>query len=345
MTFIPSQDLSVFGTTNIGGSSMRPQTTFVPRLMVLVWALFVLCFGGVAAPKDQEGAAKSKNNACHKTSNAMHESCLSGAMSDLSLALAKCVNIPDPSEQKACTKQAKADFNADLETCKAGFEVRKEICEALGGGAYDPVIDPQDFSTTIDNPYFPLKPGTTFIYEGVKAGTTERIEVVVTAETETILGVKCVVVQDTATVDGEVVEDTTDWYAQDNEGNVWYFGELAKQYEGGQLVSLEGSWKAGVDGAKPGIIMEGADTVKVHDLYRQEFALGVAEDMAEVLSLNSTAEANKVVYTGCLETKDFSPLAPDVVENKFFAPGVGQVLTIDVETGEREELLDIIKKP
>jgi len=122
---------------------------------------------------------------------------------------------------------------------------------------YNPIIDSADFVTEIDNLYFPLKPGTTFIYRGETEEGVQRNEVVVTNQTKTILGVLTTVVWDRVwDEDDELVEETYDWYAQDKDGNVWYFGEDSKEYESGVVVSTAGSWEAGVDGAKPGIIME-----------------------------------------------------------------------------------------
>ena len=137
----------------------------------------------------------------------------------------------------------------------------------LAGGqkAYAPHIEPADFTTKIDNEYFPLKPGTTFVYEGA----AERGEMTVTHDTKKVMGVECVVVDDRAWEDGKLIERTYDWFAQDKQGTVWYFGEDTKEYENGKVVSTKGSWEAGVDGAKPGIIMH-ADP-KVGQSYRQEY--------------------------------------------------------------------------
>jgi hypothetical protein len=202
---------------------------------------------------------------------------------------------------------------------------------------YDPVIQPADFVDTIDNPFLPLTPGQTLIYEADTPDGLEHIEVAVTYDTRTILGVACVVVHDTVTLDGQLIEDTFDWYAQDRDGNVWYFGEDSRTYENGVLVSTEGSWEAGVDSAKPGIVME-ADP-QVGDSYRQEYYVGVAEDTAEVVSLNESVTVPYGSFESCVETKDFTPLEPGVVEYKFYAAGVGQVLTL--EGGVRVELIRI----
>ena len=206
--------------------------------------------------------------------------------------------------------------------------------------AYPVTIDPADFGETIDNPWFPLSPGTTWIYEGESDGERERNEVTVTAETKTILGVTCVVVRDIVLIDGEVVEDTLDWYAQDVDGNVWYFGEASKDYEDGELVSTEGSWEAGVDGAQPGIIML-ADPA-VGDSYQQEYYEGEAEDQGKVVATGETVTVPYGTFKDVLVTEDINPFEPDAVEQKSYAPGVGLILAEYVQGGdERIELIEV----
>jgi len=212
---------------------------------------------------------------------------------------------------------------------------------------YAPNIDPSNFVKGIDNPYFPLEPGTTWVYEGQTPEGTERVEDTVLQETKRVMGVECVVLRDRVWLNGELIEDTVDWHAQDKEGNVWYFGEYTREYENGK-VSTEGSFKAGEDGALPGIIMP-ADP-KVGDSYRQEYYRGEAEDMAEVISLNG-AGLNDAVSTpygsfseDVLVTKDWNPLEPDILEHKYYAPGIGLIGEIKV-TGPQEkiELIDLKK--
>jgi hypothetical protein len=213
-------------------------------------------------------------------------------------------------------------------------------CGKKGEETYNPTIDPANFVATIDNQYSPLTPGTTFIYQGQKEGSNQRTEVYVSHQTKQILGVTCIEVRDTVSIDGNLAEATLDWYAQDKDGNVWYFGEDSKEYENGEVVSTAGSWQAGVHGAKPGITME-ADP-KIGDSYRQEYYRGQAEDMAEVLSLNESISVPYGSFNNCLKTKDFTALEPGVVENKYYAPGVGVISTIMVEGGsERSELVAI----
>lgn len=192
-------------------------------------------------------------------------------------------------------------------------------------------IDPNDFVTEINNPYFPLTPGTTFFYEGTKDGDIATDEMYVTHDSKEIIGVTTVVVRDRAFLNGELVEETFDWYGQDKAGNVWYFGEDAKEYENGVVISTEGSWEAGVDGAKPGIAVEAEPYTG--DLYRQEYAPGIAEDMGQVLRLNETVTVPYGTFKHCLKTKDYSLIEPGIVENKYYAPGIGFVFGKMVKGG------------
>ena len=184
--------------------------------------------------------------------------------------------------------------------------------------AYAPHIDPADFTTTIDNNYFPLKEGTTFVYEG---GGAERSEMTVTSDTKKVMGVQCVVVDDREWDGGKLIERTYDWFAQDKKGTVWYFGEDTKEYENGKVVSTKGSWEAGVDGAKPGIIMQ-ADP-KVAESYRQEYYPGEAMDMARVISLNASVTVPYGSFDHVLQTKEWTPLQPGFSEKKYYVRGVG----------------------
>jgi hypothetical protein len=202
---------------------------------------------------------------------------------------------------------------------------------------YHPDLDPSEFGGAVDHPLFPLVPGTVFTY----VAGDEEVIVTVTSATRTILGITATEVHDVASVDGEVVEDTLDWYAQDDDGNVWYLGEDTKELERGVVVSTAGSWEAGVGGAQPGIIMPATPTAGTPP-YRQEYLCGEAEDMGEVLDVHAAATVPAGTYTSCLETHDFTPLEPDVDERKYYCPGVGLVLAVDVAAGGvREELVSV----
>jgi len=216
-----------------------------------------------------------------------------------------------------------------------------EVAGASGPPVPSPDVDPANFVSQVTNPYFPLQPGTTFFYKGVKDGTPTIDKMLVTHETKQILGVTCTVVRDLAFEDGELAEDTADWYAQDVQGNVWYFGEDTRELdEAGNVVSTEGSWEAGVNGAVPGIVMEAAPQPR--DRYYQEFAQRVAEDQATVLRLG----LSRCVAYGCfhdvLQTREWTRLSPDEVEIKEYAKGGGFIRGVIVKGGnERSELVRV----
>lgn len=205
---------------------------------------------------------------------------------------------------------------------------------------YSPTIDPAAFSTRIDNPFLPMTPGTRTIYQAVSDEGRQQTVTEVTRETKKIMGVGTVVVHDTVSLEGKTMEDTLDWFAQDRDGNVWYFGEATKKFENG-TVDTAGSFEAGVNGALPGIVMLG--TPQIGDQYRQEFAKGVAEDTGEVLSVQG---AETTPLTGAakdlLVTKDVDGLDPSSVENKYYARGVGLVLTVNASgAAERDEAIAV----
>jgi len=190
----------------------------------------------------------------------------------------------------------------------------------------------------IDNKYFPLKPGTTFIYKGTKDGEPSSDNFQVTNKVKVIQGISTRVIHDEAFVKGKLSESTDDWFGQDDKGNGWYFGEATTEIATG---SHEGSWEAGVKGAKAGIIMEAQPNVG--DTYNEEFSKGVAEDKATVLSLNEKVCVPLGCFTHVLKTKNTTPLEPTIVENKFYAPDVGVIKEVTVKGGTDEDHLVQIK--
>jgi hypothetical protein len=219
------------------------------------------------------------------------------------------------------------------------------IAAACGDGPtqpqYDPQLDPADFVESVTNPLFPLTPGTTQHYRGETADGVETIVTEVLSETRTILGITATIVHDRVFLDGELIEDTFDWYAQQSNGDVWYLGEDSKEIENGEVVSTAGSWEAGVDGAKPGIIMWGDPAAHLDEEYRQEYYVGVAEDVAKVIGLDESVEVPQGSFTGCIKTEDRNPLEPGAVEHKFYCPGIGLTLEGPVDGSERFELTEI----
>jgi hypothetical protein len=211
---------------------------------------------------------------------------------------------------------------------------------ALPQGGESVSLDPDDFSTTIDNPYWPMKPGTRWTYREIgDRGEVQNIAVTVTSKTKKVKnGVTARIVRDTASLDGKVVEDTFDWYAQHADGSIWYLGEDTAEFKNGRVATREGSFEAGVHGAQAGVIMP-ADP-KPGQAYRQEYLKGVAEDNGEVLSTREMADAPAGHFKHMLLTKDTSGVETDALEYKLYATGVGPVLALGV-SGDvgREELV------
>ena len=284
-------------------------------------------------------AAMDQPNLCRRTAQAVLRSCRRATQSDYWLAWGKCDNLADLVAREGCRNQASADLEDARQNCVEQKDVRLAACERLGGARYDPIIDPSNFVARIDNPYFPLTPGTTFIYEGQTAEGFEHDEFAVTHHTRVILGVTCVEVHDTVTVDGQLTEDTLDWFAQDRDGRVWYFGENTHELEDGLITTIDGTFMAGVNEDKPGIIMTAHPAIG--DFYRQEFSLENAEDFAETISLTASVTVPAGSFHNCLKSKETTPLETDLLEYKFYAPGVGNILTVDARTGDREELVQI----
>jgi hypothetical protein len=226
------------------------------------------------------------------------------------------------------------------------------LAVGLGGAAAPPlptgsepvVLDPADFTTRITNRWWPMRPGTRWVYREIDAdGARQRVVVTVTDRTKLIAnGVTARVVHDVVTRRGRPVEVTDDWYAQDDAGNVWYLGEDTTEYEDGRPVSKQGSFEAGVDGAQPGVVMPARPRRGMR--YRQEYDEGEAEDRASIVSVREQAGTPAGHFRRVLMTRDVNPLEPRVLEFKFYARGVGPVLAIGVSGGsEREELVRYTK--
>jgi hypothetical protein len=193
------------------------------------------------------------------------------------------------------------------------------------GEVYAPLFDPARFPS-VDNPYFPLAAATSFEYQVLE--TDELVTVTVTGDTRVVMGVTAIVVHEYTRSNNQLVEDTYDWYASDVDGNVWYLGEDTTSYEGG-TTSKEGSWEAGVDGALPGILIPG--TPRVGQTYRQAYLEGQVEDHGEVVAVDANVTTSWGAFTWCLVTRDFSPLEPDIEQNKYYCAGTGLVRAISTK--------------
>ena len=213
-----------------------------------------------------------------------------------------------------------------------GSDSDAESNQGLPQGSEPSKLDPADFTLDIDNPYWPMQPGNRWVYrETDTTGKKERVVVTVTNRTKKIAnGVEARVIRDVVTENGTPVEITDDWYAQDKDGNVWYLGEYVTNYENGRVVDHEGSFEAGVDGAQPGIVMPANPEPGL--TYRQEYYKGEAEDKAEVVTVGEDqVEVPAGYFRGVLMTRDLVPLEPKVEELKFYARGVGPVLSVHTD--------------
>jgi hypothetical protein len=217
------------------------------------------------------------------------------------------------------------------------------IPQDLPQGAEPVNLDPKDFTTRIDNPYWPMDPGTRWTYrETDQEGAQLKVVVTVSDQTKKIAnGVTARVVRDTVTRDGELIEDTFDWYAQDKEGNIWYLGENTAEFQNGKLVTKAGSFEAGVDGAQPGIVMPADPQDGMQ--YRQEYYRGEAEDNGEILSTNEKVRSPFGQFENALLTKDTITIEPNVLQYKLYAKGIGPVVALGVSGGpaSREDLINL----
>lgn len=217
------------------------------------------------------------------------------------------------------------------------------VLAALSGPSTSPALPsrhpgPEDFVGRVANPWFPLRPGTTYLYRGVKDGLPSRDVVTVTSVTKTIEGVRCTVVRDRLYLRGRLHERTRDWYAQDRDGNVWYFGEdTAELNPNGSVKTREGSWQAGVRGARAGIFMPARPRPGQTGL--QEFYKGHAEDHFRVIGLAAKVHTPAASSERALLTREWTPLEPGVVDHKLYVEGIGLVLEQAVKGGDERNAL------
>jgi hypothetical protein len=211
----------------------------------------------------------------------------------------------------------------------------------IAASAASSAPSPGDFVRRVDNPWFPLVSGTTFVYRGVKDGKPARDVFTVTRATKTIQGVRCTPVRDRLYLAGRLEERTTDWYAQDREGNVWYFGEETAELDrAGRVTSTEGTWQAGRDGAQAGIYMTARPMVG--QSRRQEYYKGHAEDHFSVLSPHASVSVPYTTSKRALLTKEWTPLEPGTLDHKYYVRGIGEVKEVTVKgPTERAELVSV----
>ena len=320
--------------------------------------LLTLIATGRAESDDPRAAPPGKKH-CSETATDAARGCASAARGDYWTAVGTCINVVDAGARGECTDDARSSRREADQLCKEQLAARRALCGLLGEGRYDPDFDPARFDgdptqPTTPNPLFPVAVGYHWDY----LSDEESVAVEVTPFTKLIDGVTCIVVTDRVTVAGRLVEDTEDWYARAKNGDLYYCGEQTAEIETfasdvpvrPELVSLEGAFKAGRDGAQAGVRFRAHPTPG--EIYRQEFSLGVAEDVAQVLTttyaygqdpeldrLVPKALADLLCAGDCVVTQDTTPLEPDALERKYQAPGIGTFLEIKPDTGSTLRLV------
>jgi hypothetical protein len=302
--------------------------------------------GGLANGTDDEYAWDPKAPVCGQTSRAALEACKNAEREAYWLSIGTCHNLLSEYERKECLAIIRTNQDSRLNLCGEQFKARTEVCRELGEGAYDPEITHHyfvhAFKRVYGNTYFPLKPGLLLSYRKVSPDGNEsnlRSYFDVTNRQKQILGVTCRGVWTmTKTKEGELKQSTLHWYAQDEKGNVWNFGEATQYFDQGVLVSGTGSWTAEENGAMPGIAMYADSDKHQGQAFRPQFFLGKVENIVRVIGmverlplLKKNTKLPKQVHGAYLHTQEFSPLNPASLThpiNKFYAPGVGLVLTV-----------------
>ena len=296
---------------------------------------------------------------CTQTANLIFTGCGHEAENDFLVASAKCLNISGQADRTACSAEAQASRSDATQLCKDQLATRLSACKLLGEGRYDPEFDAKDFDTDFSNlpnpnQYFPIRPGNRWEYRTA----TEIDNVEILNATKLIDGVRCVVAHDAVKVGGFITESTNDWYAQKKDGTVWYCGEETAEFETfrgdkpviPELVDISGHFKAGVERDKPGIIFLASP--KKGDVYLEEFSLANAEDVTQILTttysfgkfpnldhLVPRKLAELLCSNDCVVTKNFSLLEPGIFAHKYYAPGIGVFLEVELDTGTVSQLV------
>lgn len=342
----------------------------MPAMLRSLPARLVVCIGASVAVTP----ALAQGTPCASSAGDMFRSCGFEVQEELRATLANCRQFEERSERTACNRQARSDRRDAAGVCRDQRDAREDACDLLGEVRYaDPLLDAGIGFVDPDligagepvNPYLSLEAGHTFVLragEDLAGGEIDELVVVhVTDEVREIQEVSCRVVVDVVVEIGEDEEDggidytevevTDDWFAQDEDGNAYYCGEIARNFEDGVLRDLDGSFESGIEFAKAGLQVA-ADPGNAPPVHRQEYSLGEAEDIIEYVDDAATPTAEEggenaafPCMGGCLKTFDFAPIEPDATEFKYYLPGTGFVLAVSMEdgepTGEREELVCI----
>lgn len=331
----------------------------VPALTL--FAAAVAFAATTAQARDDDNDEPPDRGYCSATARLLHTACGFEAKDDFYVLKAKCINLADARARAECLAEAREAHLEAGQTCRAQLEWRRAACAVLGEARYDPPFAPDRFDSNFrqlsnPNPYFPLGIGNRWVY----VGEGERNVVEVANETKLIEGVTCVVLRDLVYQDGELKEATDDWYAAGRDGSTWYCGEEVKDYASfdgdvprrPELVSRDGSFKHGVDGDKAGLIMPARP--RAGQVYLEEFSLGNAEDVSEILSASYAFGGSGALdhlvprdlalrlcgNRDCVVTKNYSLLEPGIYALKYYARGIGFFLETKPLEGQRLQLVE-----
>lgn len=311
-----------------------------------------LTLSGISEGWARDSSEDDEERHCSKTARVLSDACESQAEQGYRMAVANCMNVSAATQRAQCFAGARASQAQDEQLCDEQLTARLEVCRKLGESRYDPAFDPTSFdddfrNLTNPNRYFSLRIGSRRVYRG----GTETVTVEVLDETKLIAGVRCIVVRDIVEDAGRLIEATDDWFAQAKDGNVWYCGEEVKNFgsfkgdspKRPELLNVNGSFKAGRNGDKPGVIFRASP--RRGEVYREEFSLGNAEDVTEILSttyaFGDDPELDRFVPQplaalfcsgDCVVTRNFTPLEPGVFGLKYYAPGIGFFLQVEPAT-------------
>ena len=324
--------------------------------ILLSFCGFLICAAGIS---DGAFAQYKRGGACSATSQLMQSACRAEVRDDYYVEKAKCLNESEFFERIECRWDALESYREERMVCGEQLQARRDVCSAIGEAPYDPRFEPEDFETSLvalsrPNPYFPIQVGHQWVFGG-----DEDIQIDVLDETKLIDDITCFVVRDVVSEDGNLIEDTDDWFAVSRiDGSIWYCGEEVKDYEYfegdspslPELIAIDGSFKVERDGDRAGIIFPGQP--QAGEVFRQEFSLGNAEDIGEILSISygwgADSELDELVpqelaellcHSDCVVVAEYTPIEPGVFERKYFAPGIGFFLGTNPEDEEVVQLI------
>ncbi len=310
--------------------------------IALLAAILTVSISGSAHAASSIVIPTPKGGGCETSARALLEAAYLAADAEAWSSIAACAQDPtcDLAGARATAASARRAARAQAD---AQLDARLAACTILAEDYYTPATDPLQFTAEVDNPWVSLIPGRTLIYAKRTADGLERIEVETRSRTVEIAGVACRETIARQTLDGVLVEETQEWFAQQIDGSVWCFGESTRRYDSGFLAGTEGSWRAGTDGARPGVLVPGSPTGAAS--FRRALALGCVEDVRRVVATEARVTVAAGDFGGAIHVEEWDPLEPLELLIEILVPGLGLVAEVDLHTGERLELIQVLHAP